>query len=101
MDAPLGRAVGNALEVDRVASRRSKGRGPRDLESTLGASSRRGCSCSAGVAADRRRARAQVRDALASGAGVEKFREIVANQGGDPRVVDDYAPAAVGAAIAT
>jgi pyrimidine-nucleoside phosphorylase len=31
-----------------------------------------------------------VRKALSSGAGVEKFREIIANQGGDPRVVDDY-----------
>ena len=28
--------------------------------------------------------------ALASGAGVEKFREIIANQGGDPAVIDDY-----------
>ena len=28
--------------------------------------------------------------AIASGAGVEKFREIIANQGGDPHVIDDY-----------
>jgi thymidine phosphorylase len=25
-----------------------------------------------------------------SGAGLEKFREIIENQGGDPRVIDDY-----------
>jgi len=31
-----------------------------------------------------------VRKAIASGAGVEKFREIIKWQGGDPRVVDDY-----------
>jgi thymidine phosphorylase len=31
-----------------------------------------------------------VRRALASGAGVEKWREIVAHQGGDPKTVDDY-----------
>ena len=31
-----------------------------------------------------------MRAAIASGAGVEKFREIIAWQGGDPRVVDDY-----------
>jgi pyrimidine-nucleoside phosphorylase len=27
---------------------------------------------------------------LTSGAGVEKFRDVIAHQGGDPRVVDDY-----------
>ena len=31
-----------------------------------------------------------MREAIASGAGVEKFREIIAWQGGDPAVVDDY-----------
>ena len=28
--------------------------------------------------------------AISSGAGVEKFRQIIEHQGGDPRVVDDY-----------
>jgi thymidine phosphorylase len=45
----------------------------------------------AGVAGDLARATSAVRTALASGAGVEKFREIIANQGGDPAVIDDYA----------
>ena len=27
---------------------------------------------------------------MASGAGVEKFRQIIENQGGNPRVLDDY-----------
>jgi pyrimidine-nucleoside phosphorylase len=27
---------------------------------------------------------------LSSGAGVEKFRQIIEHQGGDPRVIDDY-----------
>ncbi len=31
-----------------------------------------------------------MREALASGAGVEKWRDIVAQQGGDPKTVDDY-----------
>ncbi len=35
--------------------------------------------------ADRR-----VRSTLASGAGLERFRQIIEQQGGDPRVVDDY-----------
>ena len=43
-----------------------------------------------GVASDRLDAERQVRDAIASGAGLERFRRIVENQGGDPRVVDDY-----------
>ena len=32
-----------------------------------------------------------IRGALTSGAGLEKFREIIRNQGGDPAVIDDYA----------
>ena len=43
-----------------------------------------------GSAASTAEAEAKVRHALASGAGVEKWREIVAQQGGDPRTVDDY-----------
>jgi len=43
-----------------------------------------------GIEPDLPRAEARVRDAIASGAGVAKFREIVRNQGGDPRVLDDY-----------
>jgi pyrimidine-nucleoside phosphorylase len=31
-----------------------------------------------------------VRAALRSGAGLEKFRQIVENQGGNPRALDDY-----------
>ena len=31
-----------------------------------------------------------MRDAIASGAGLERFRQIIEPQGGDPRVVDDY-----------
>jgi len=43
-----------------------------------------------GVAADRAAGERQARDAIASGAGLERFRRIIQNQGGDPRVVDDY-----------
>jgi thymidine phosphorylase len=32
----------------------------------------------------------KIRAALTSGRGLEKFREIIAQQGGDARVVDDY-----------
>jgi pyrimidine-nucleoside phosphorylase len=89
MDAPLGRAVGNASEV--VESIETlKGRGPSDLEQlsvTLAAR----MLVLAGVSGDAAAAETCVRGALSSGAGVEAFRRIIDNQGGDPRVIDDYA----------
>ena len=45
----------------------------------------------AGIATDEAEADARVRQALTAGAGLEKFRAMIAAQGGDPRVVDDYA----------
>jgi pyrimidine-nucleoside phosphorylase len=89
MDAPLGREVGNASEV--VESIETlKGSGPRDLESLAVLLAAR-MLVVAGVEHDDRAAEARVRAAITSGTGVEKFREIIAHQGGDPRVIDDYA----------
>jgi pyrimidine-nucleoside phosphorylase len=88
MDAPLGSAVGNALEV--VESVETlKGLGPRDLEDLSVLLAARMVQA-AGLARDRADAEAQVRRALGSGRGLEKWREIVEHQGGDPRTVDDY-----------
>jgi pyrimidine-nucleoside phosphorylase len=88
MDAPLGRAVGNALEI--VESLETlKGRGPSALEALSVELAARMVVLS-GIDADLPRATNRVRKALSSGAGLEKFREIIANQGGDPQVVDDY-----------
>ena len=88
MDQPLGRAIGNANEV--VESIETlKGRGPddlRDLSVRLAAR----MLVLAGHAPDEASAEAVVTRALASGAGVEKFRDIIEIQGGDPRVIDDY-----------
>lgn len=88
MEAPLGRAVGNALEV--IESLETlKGRGPADLEAlsvTLAARMVR----LGGLAATEAEAEAKVRDALASGRGVEAFRRMIEQQGGDPHVVDFY-----------
>jgi pyrimidine-nucleoside phosphorylase len=88
MEAPLGRGIGNAIEI--VESIETlKGRGPEDLES-LSVELAARMLVLAGVESDYTKATAAVRRALASGAGVEKFREIIANQGGDPHVIDDY-----------
>ena len=88
MDAPLGRAVGNANEV--VESIETlKGRGPRDLEALSIALAAR-MLVLAEVVRDAADAETRVRDALRTGAGVEAFRRIIQHQGGDPAVLDDY-----------
>jgi pyrimidine-nucleoside phosphorylase len=88
MNVPLGRAVGNANEV--IESIETlKGRGPRDVEDLSVRLTAR-MLCLAGIAADDSAAERQVRTALSSGAGLEKFRAIIDAQGGDPRVIDDY-----------
>ena len=87
MDAPLGEACGNAVEVVESVEL-LKGRGPADLrEVTLALGAE--MLLVAGVDADRAAARARLERTLASGAALEKFRAIVQAQGGDPRVVDD------------
>jgi pyrimidine-nucleoside phosphorylase len=89
MDMPLGRAVGNANEV--VESIETlKGRGPRDVTELSVRLAARMLVLSGRASADAD-ADAQVRRALASGAGLEKFRDIIAAQGGDSKVIDDYA----------
>ena len=89
MDAPLGRAVGNANEI--IESIETlKGNGPADLEDLSVQLAGRMLVLS-GVAADRPSAEHRIRDVLRSGEGLEKFRQVIANQGGDPRVVDNYA----------
>ena len=86
MDAPLGRAVGNANEVaEAIATLR--GAGPADVE-TLSVEIAARMIRLAGQAANDAEAAAMVRRALASGAGLDRFRAIVEAQGGDPRVID-------------
>jgi pyrimidine-nucleoside phosphorylase len=88
MDEPLGLMIGNSLEV--IESIETlKGKGPPDLEA-LSVELTAHMLELGGQAADLESARARVRAALGSGAGLEKFREIVVAQGGDPSVVDDY-----------
>jgi pyrimidine-nucleoside phosphorylase len=88
MDVPLGRAVGNALEVIECIEV-LKGRGPADLiDLTVALTAR--MLVLGRVADDLRNGEDRARDAIASGAGLDRFRRIVEQQGGDPRIVDDY-----------
>lgn len=87
MEQPLGRVVGNALEVaESVACLR--GEGPADLMEVtyeLGAH----MLVMGGVAGEEGEGRARLAQAIKSGDALAKFREIIAAQGGDPQVVDD------------
>jgi pyrimidine-nucleoside phosphorylase len=88
MDVPLGTMVGNSLEVIESLNV-LKGTGPKDtidLSVTLAAR----MLVLAGVSPDEASAEKAVRQAIASGSGLEVFRRVIENQGGDPRVVDDY-----------
>jgi pyrimidine-nucleoside phosphorylase len=87
MDAPLGRAVGNALEIAECLDTLA-GRGPSDLEQLSLALATR-MLLLASSAADDEEAGRRLRGALASGAALEKFRQVLANQGGDVRIVED------------
>ena len=89
MESPLGSAVGNALEVIECVEV-LKGRGPDDLiEVSIELTAR--MLVLGKVAADRAEADRLARGAIASGAGLERLRQIVDMQGGDPRTIDDYA----------
>jgi pyrimidine-nucleoside phosphorylase len=89
MDAPLGRAVGNALEVVECIDV-LKGGGPADLVAVSVELTARMLVLGK-VARDRDEAEQKARGAIQSGAGLDRFRQIVEAQGGDPKVVDDYA----------
>ena len=87
MHEPLGRTVGNALEVaESIAC--LKGDGPADtMEVTYVLGEQ--MLLLAKVAATKEVARQQLEAGIASGAAREKFRAMVVAQGGDARVVDE------------
>jgi pyrimidine-nucleoside phosphorylase len=88
MDAPLGRAVGNALEVIESIDI-LKGQGSADLVDVSVELTAR-MLVMGKIADDRSSAERLVRGAIASGEGLERFRRIIEMQGGDPHIVDDY-----------
>jgi pyrimidine-nucleoside phosphorylase len=88
MSEPLGEAVGNSVEVVETIEA-LKGRWQHDLaEVTLALGEE--MLVMAGIAKDPAHARRLLMRALSRGLGLEKFRQMVRVQGGDPKVVDDY-----------
>jgi len=87
MSQPLGRMVGNALEVVEAIDT-LKGRGPDDLVDLC-------CELGAellvfgGVSDDRDAAIERLRRHLLDGTALDKLRELIVNQGGNPAVIDD------------
>ena len=89
MDRPLGRACGNALEVEE-AIHTLRGEGPPDV---LGVTYALGAEMLVvgGVAANRDAARRAMEVAISSGKAARKFEENIEAKGGNPGVVDDPA----------
>ncbi|HHX87875.1 MAG TPA: pyrimidine-nucleoside phosphorylase [Firmicutes bacterium] len=87
MDQPLGKAIGNALEVEEAILTLQR-KGPADLEEL--------CLVLGGYMLHLARkvsgpeeGREKLKQILDGGAGLQKFKELILSQQGDPKVVDD------------
>jgi pyrimidine-nucleoside phosphorylase len=88
MNQPLGEYAGNALEVIECLEA-LKGRGAPDLVE-LSEELAAHCLVLGEAAKDIDEGRKMYRGAISSGKALERLREIIELQGGDPRVADDY-----------
>jgi pyrimidine-nucleoside phosphorylase len=88
MDAPLGRAIGNSLEIMECLDV-LKGVGPADLAAVVARLASR-MLVLGGVEVDEQAARSRVQSAIDSGQALNRFARMAERQGGDPRIVDDY-----------
>ena len=88
MSAPLGRAVGNALEIIECLET-LKGTGPTELNSVIRVLATRMVML-AGLDRDEAAAARRVDAALSSGRALQVFAKLIERQGGNPRVADDY-----------
>ena len=87
MDQPLGRAVGNAVEVIECVEC-LRGGGPADLVD-LSVELAAEMALMGERATTIEAARELCRKAIADGSALERFRRVVAAQGGDPAAIDD------------
>ena len=86
MNSPLGRAVGHSLEIRECIHVLKGSTGPQDLI-TLSLQLSGAMVFLAEKAPTLEQAQEQVKEALTSGAALEKFRQLVVAQGGDPRII--------------
>ena len=87
MSQPLGTHVGNALEVKEAIDLLAGRAGGDLLEVSLGIG---GWMLKlAGITETAEEGEARMREAIASGAGLQKLKEMIAAQGGNPAVCDD------------
>ncbi|MFH1276843.1 MAG: thymidine phosphorylase [Candidatus Eisenbacteria bacterium] len=87
MSVPLGRTVGNALEIGESIEA-LRGGGEADMmEISLALAAE--MLLLSGVASSGEEARSRLGDALSSGRALEVFRRMIEAHGGDPAVVDD------------
>jgi pyrimidine-nucleoside phosphorylase len=88
MNEPLGNAVGNSVEVIE-AIETLKGKGPEDvLEVTLTLGSY--MLILAGKAHNFHQAKELLSEKIRNGEGLDKFRQLISLQGGNPEVIEDY-----------
>ena len=86
MDIPLGRGIGNALEVEE-AMEVLRGEGPEDLRTVSVVLASHMVSLALGITVEE--AKSRVEDALDSGRALNTFRRWITAQGGDGAVCDD------------
>ncbi|MXO77841.1 pyrimidine-nucleoside phosphorylase [Paenibacillus sp. OT2-17] len=86
MSQPLGLAIGNSLEV-KEAIDTLRGEGPKDLEELCMALGSQMVFL-AGKAESLENAKEKLKEVIRNGKALEKFKEFIANQGGDASVVD-------------
>ncbi|KOS02049.1 pyrimidine-nucleoside phosphorylase [Paenibacillus peoriae] len=86
MSQPLGLAIGNSLEV-KEAIDTLRGEGPKDLEELCMALGSQMVFL-AGKADSLENAEEKLKEVIRNGKALEKFKEFIANQGGDASVVD-------------
>lgn len=99
MEEPLGKSIGNALEVKEAIATLAH-QGPSDLTEvclTLGAE----MAVLAGVATTATEARTKLLAAMDNGLALAKFREFIEAQGGDPSIVSQPELLPTAPAIAT